>query len=64
MKCLAVAVALSLLASSAIANAQTSNPTRAERSAKSKECAKLADQYGLHGKKRHAFRKNCKKDPI
>jgi hypothetical protein len=32
-----------------------------EKKAKSKECSTLADQKGLHGKERKAFRSKCKR---
>lgn len=65
MKYLVPAICLALLMSfGAPVNAQTTAPTKMERSAKSKECSALADKQGLHGKKRHAFRSKCKKGQI
>jgi len=36
-------------------------PTKAERTAKSRECSQQADAKGLHGKERHKFRSACKR---
>jgi hypothetical protein len=53
------------------ASAQTTAPApdakaapkapKKERTAKSIECSKKADEQGLHGKKRQEFRQKCKK---
>ncbi len=65
MKYLVPAICVAFLVSfGASAKAQTTTPTKMERSAKSKECSALADKQGLHGKKRHAFRSKCKKEQI
>jgi hypothetical protein len=44
---------------------QTMPPSaKKERSAKSIECSRLADEKGLHGKARHKFRSECKHGKI
>ena len=35
-------------------------PVKKERTAKSIECSKKADEMGLHGKERQKFRSKCK----
>ena len=57
MKMLAIlAAALLLLSAGAAQAAQKAK----ERTAKSIECSKLADEKGLHGKERKKFRSKCK----
>jgi hypothetical protein len=38
--------------------------TAEEKRAKSKECSALADQQGLRGKKRRAFRSKCRRGRV
>jgi hypothetical protein len=40
---------------------ETTKTAPKERTAKSIECSKLADQKGLHGKERQTFRSKCKR---
>ncbi len=40
----------------------TAPKAKTERSALSLECSKQADAKGLHGKERHKFRADCKKN--
>ena len=60
---LCVAFALGIGAANAETKSDTKSDTKApkERSAKSIECSKLADQKGLHGKERQIFRSKCKR---
>jgi len=37
-------------------------PVKKERTAKSIECSKKADEKGLHGKERQKFRSKCKSE--
>lgn len=43
------------------ASSMRAKPTAADKRAKSAACSKQADDQGLHGKKRHKFREDCKK---
>ncbi len=47
--------------SSAPAPSKSAAPAKKERSQKSIECSKKADEKGLHGKDRQKFRSKCKK---
>lgn len=71
-KFLPAALTLALLASPALAQGTPATPSqpptaaapikhsKADRTAKSKECSAQADQKGLHGKARKKFRSSCK----
>ena len=68
MKYLVPALCLAFTLGIGAANAEMKSDTKSEtktapkeRSAKSIECSKLADQKGLHGKERQAFRSKCKR---
>jgi len=74
MKYLIPALCLGLMIGIGSAGAQTTAPApdakaapkaaKKERSPKSIECSKKADEKGLHGKKRQEFRLKCKKGEI
>ncbi len=69
MKYLVPALCLGLMIGFGSASAETAAPAPApaakavkkERTAKSLECSKKADEKGLHGKERQKFRQKCKK---
>jgi hypothetical protein len=61
---LCVAFTLGIGAANAEMKSDTKSETKTapkERTAKSIECSKLADQKGLHGKERQTFRSKCKR---
>jgi hypothetical protein len=65
----AVAMAALLAGGAAVvepvqAQTQKKAMTAEEKRAKSKECSTLADQRGLKGKKRRAFRSECKRGRV
>jgi len=70
MKYLIPALCLGLMIGMGSAGAQTTAPApdakaapkaaKKERTAKSLECSKKADEKGLHGKERQKFRSKCK----
>ena len=75
MKYLIPALCLGLMIGMGPASAQTTAPApdatktapkaaKKERTAKSIECSKKADEQGLHGSKRQEFRLKCKKGQI